>query len=217
MSSPSQPDLKDVRRALALPNFDVASARARMIPRQRDMRRPPHLEGQAKLAAVLILLYPTEQGLAFPLTRRTELVASHKGQISLPGGAQEPGEDSLVKVAMREVCEEIGVCRQDIEVIGQLGPLYVPASDFEIHPFVGCLPSRPRFRPDPVEVAEILEMPLPLLLDDSIKALEHWSYPDFDMDVPFYRLQGQVIWGATAIILSEFEERLRQAMSQPKR
>jgi 8-oxo-dGTP pyrophosphatase MutT (NUDIX family) len=212
MTSPLRPDLQDVCRALALPDFDAATARARMIPRQRDMRRPPHLEGQPKLAAVLILLYPTEEGLTFPLTRRTEWVASHKGQISLPGGAQEPGEHSLIEVAIRETCEEIGACRGEFEIIGRLDALYVPASDFEIHPFVGYQPSRPQFRADPVEVAEILEMPLPLLLDDSIKSLEHWSYPDFDMDVPFYRLHGQIVWGATAIILSELEGRLRQAM-----
>lgn len=206
--------LDDVRRALALPDFDVAGAWMRMVPRQRRLDRPPELNGEARGAAVLLLLYPAEKGLSFVLTRRTESVATHKGQVSLPGGAQESGEP-LEQTALRETCEEIGVCAADITILGALSPLFVVVSDFQIHHFVGYVPERPDFHPDPVEVAELLEMPLADLLDDRIKALEQWTLGGMELDVLFYRVGDHPVWGATAIILSELEHRLRAAVESP--
>lgn len=208
----NNPSLADVRRALALTDFAVEAAWMRMVPRPRVMRRPKKLNGEPRFAGVMLLLYPCDSGLSFFLTRRTNTVAHHKGQISLPGGAQEPGE-TLVQAALRETCEELSICVADqIQVIGRLTPLYVSVSDFEIHPIVGYLPDRPETEPYPVEVAEVLEMSLAKLLDDSIKSREDWNIQGFDLDVPFYRLDGHAVWGATAIILSEFEVRLRAVL-----
>jgi 8-oxo-dGTP pyrophosphatase MutT (NUDIX family) len=208
------PTLDDVRRALALADFDVEAAWQRMVPRPRAMRRPSGLKGEARRAGVLLLLYPLNGVLTFPLTRRTETVATHKGQISLPGGAQEEGE-TPVQTAFRETCEELSIGPTDqIDVLGALAPLYVSASDFEIHPIVGYLPCRPDFHPDPVEVAEVLEMSLPMLLDDVIKVRERWTIHGLELDVPFYRVAGQAVWGATAILLGELEGRLRAVMGR---
>lgn len=218
MTSPdSSPTLDDVRRALALADFDVEAAWEHMVPRPRVMRRPVSLEGQARLAGVLLLLYPRDGVLTFVLTRRTDTVAHHKGQVSLPGGAQEGGE-TPVQTALRETCEELLICglESEIEVIGQLATLYLSVSDFQVCPVVGYLPYRPPFKPDPNEVAEILEMSLPRLLDDRIKRKERWTVDSFEMDVPFYHIAGHAVWGATAIILSEFEGRLRAALGLPR-
>jgi 8-oxo-dGTP pyrophosphatase MutT (NUDIX family) len=203
------PTLTDVRRALALTGFDHEAAWRRMAPRPRVMRRPANMSGQARDAEVLLLLYPVEDVLHFVLTLRADTVANHKGQISLPGGAREPGDTRPGDTALRETCEELAICREQIELIGRLTPLYVIVSDFLIHPFVGCLPARPVFKHDPAEVAAVLEMPLRDLLDDGLKVEEHWTVSGFEMDVPFYNLDGFPLWGATAIILSEFEQRLR--------
>lgn len=208
-----EPTLDDVRRALALPDFDYEHAWGRMAPRPRAMRRPPDLPGAVRPAGVLLLLYPRHGQLAFVLTRRSEDVASHKGQISLPGGSLEPGDRDPAETALRETCEEIDVCRADIEIVGALTPLYVIVSDFEIHPFVGYLPERPAFRPATLEVAQIIEMSLGDLIDPTVKVQERWNIRGYDLDVPFYRIDGQAVWGATAIILSEFEGRLASVLA----
>lgn len=200
-----------VRRALALPGFDHEAAWQRMAPRPRVMRRSPDLPGQARPAAVLLLLYPAGDNLAFILTRRTETVAAHRGQISLPGGAHDAGDASLEATALRETEEELAIHPDQVELLGSLAPLYVIVSDFEIYPFVGCTEQRPLFNPSPGEVAALLEVPLRSLVDDRCKDREDWDFGGFSLDVPFYRLGSSVVWGATAIILSEFEMRLRIA------
>lgn len=203
-----RPSLDDVRRALALTPFDAMRAWLRMAPRLRPMERPADQPGSSRLAGVLVLLYPRGSDWCFILTRRTEAVATHKGQISLPGGAQE-GDEPIQQTALRETCEEVGVCPGDINLLGALTPLYVIVSDFTVYPFVGNLSEPPRLRPDPVEVAQVLEMSLTSLLDDSVKMMERWTIRGVEVDVPFYQVDGLAVWGATAIILSELEGRLR--------
>lgn len=205
------PTLADVRRALDIADFDTRAAWLKMAPRARPLERPSDKHGQVRLAGVLVLLYPLNSGLAFSLTRRTEMVGDHKGQISLPGGMRE-GAETLPQTALRETYEEVRVLAEESSIIGRLTPLYLSVSDFEIAPFVAYLDTPPLFDPSPDEVAEMVEMPLPLLLDDSIKAEERWNLRGADIDVPFYRVNGHTVWGATAAILSEFEWRLRAAL-----
>ncbi len=201
--------LDDVRRALALPDFDAITAQKRMSPSPRPFKRDG-VPGLPKLAAVLILLYPVNDTLNFVLMRRTEYKGVHSGQISLPGGKREDNE-SFEQTALRETFEELGVS-DPVAILGPLTPIYVPPSDFEIHPFVGYLPQRPIWSPDPNEVAEIVEAPLQLLLDPQIKAVEDWMRYGSPVSVPFYRIGEHKVWGATAIMLSEFEARLRAVM-----
>jgi len=205
--------LATVQRALALPGFDGRAAQLRMAPAPRPIERDPAQSGLPRTAAVLLLLYPLEDGeLAFPLMKRNEYPGVHSGQISLPGGSAEPGETPQ-QTALRETCEEFGVC-EGVELLGLLTPLYVPPSDFEIHPVVGWSAARPVFQPDPREVAALLEIPLSHLLEDARKLTGNWELRSgIETAVRYYDLGASVVWGATAIILSEFEQRLRASVS----
>jgi 8-oxo-dGTP pyrophosphatase MutT (NUDIX family) len=208
--------LDDVRRAVTLAAFDAESAWQRMMPRPRPSQRRNRQSGEAKAAAVLILLYPRDDALSLVLTRRTETVNHHKGQISLPGGAIEPDDPSPSAAALREACEELAVCRADaeqVEVLGELTTLYAAVSGFQVTPVVGYIAARPAFHPNPDEVAEVLEMPLDDLLADSTKVEERWTIRDMELDVPFYRVAGQAVWGMTATVLSELEGRLRDVLT----
>lgn len=203
--------LDDVRMALALDPFDAAAAQRRMAPSPRILRRSSNQPGQVRHAGALALLFPVETGLALVLTRRTENPHDpHSGQISLPGGAQEPGEP-LIRTALRETREELGI-DGSIKIVGHLAPLYIPPSDFEVHPVVGWLPARPHWRTAELEVAEVLECPLDWLLDDAHKVVEDWVLGGYELRVPWYDVYGHKVWGATAIILSELEQRLRHVL-----
>lgn len=204
--------LEAVRRALALPAFDAPAAQLRMAPHPRP-ERPPERPGSPRLAAVLVLLYPMGEGLHFVLTRRTESLGVHSGQISLPGGRCE-GAESLSRTALRETEEEIGVRCDSVELLGELTPLYVPPSDYLIYPRVGACSARPALRPAPSEVAEIIEAPLSLLLDDSIKGVENVTRYGQPFTIAYYHIGAHKVWGATAIVLSELEWRLRAALAE---
>jgi 8-oxo-dGTP pyrophosphatase MutT (NUDIX family) len=202
--------LDDVRRALTLPGFDAVAAQQRMAPTPRPFRRTG-LAGQPQLAGVLIVLYPVDSILTFVLMRRAEYEGVHSGQISLPGGKQE-GNETFEQTALREAHEEVGVSGP-VEILGSLTPLYVPPSDFEIHPVVGSVPRCPVWKPDPAEVAEIIEVPLYDVLDPRLKVTEEWTRYGELFTVPLYRFGNHRVWGATAIILSELEARLRTALN----
>ena len=208
----SPPGIADVRRALTQP-LPGLSAQLQMAPAYRakalrNRTAPP----SSKEAGVLILFYHRDDHLHFPLTRRSDTVDSHKGQISLPGGARENGE-MLHTTALRETCEELNVCPENLEIIGRLTPLYVPTSGFLISPFVGFSSVRPMFKPDPLEVAELIETPLALLLDPDTNVREDWIIRDASAQVPLFDIYGHKVWGATAMVLSELVTLLRQAES----
>ncbi|HEX3050248.1 MAG TPA: CoA pyrophosphatase [Aggregatilineaceae bacterium] len=204
--------LENVRAALALTDFDSVAAQRRMAPQPRTLQRSSALPGKPRQASVLVLLYPGVSGLALVLTQRTENERDvHSGQISLPGGSRENQETPL-ETALRETREEIGF-DGEIEILGSLAKLYIPPSDFDVYPFVGAVPYLPVFQPDPREVHAILEFPLSWLLDDEHKVIEDWNYNGFQMRVPWYNVHDHRVWGATAIILSEFEQRLHTVLS----
>lgn len=197
-------DYAEVRRALALPRPGRA-AQMRMAPRPRlgdVFPLPPEI--RPKEAGVLILLYPSADDLHFFLTRRTDRVETHKGQISLPGGAQEAGE-SLAQTALRETREELGIPTAPIELLGDaLTPLYIPVSGFRATPFVAFTPTRPNVQLNETEVVEILEPSLEMILDENNIKEEPWTIRGFPAIVPYFLINGHKVWGATAMILSEF-------------
>lgn len=162
---------------------------------------------------MLVLLYPIEDLLHILLTLRSSDLNHHGGQISFPGGGAEEGDRSLQDTALREAQEEIGIAAAGLEVLGPLTPLYVPPSQNIIHPFVAYAPRRPDFRPDPLEVAELLEVPLTTLLDPATRQEEDWAWRDFPLHVPFYAVGEHKVWGATAIVLAEFLALLSESVS----
>lgn len=203
----------DLQAALNIPAFDAEAALLAMLPTPRPTRRGDK-PGFPRQAAVMLLLYPVDGVLYFPLMRRPEYPGVHSGQISLPGGSRE-GYESPLENAIRELCEEFGICdgvNTTVEILGELTTVYIPPSDFEVHPTIGYLPERPTFKADPVEVAEIIEVPLGLLFDPDAKGHESMFRPESNMtlEVHYYKVGEYKVWGATAAILSELEHRLRQ-------
>lgn len=180
-------------------------AQLRMAPRPGSLKLPePHR--MPRKSGVLVVLFPdaVRDDLCLVLTRRTERVADHKGQISLPGGAADPEDASIVHTALREACEEVGVCSDAMRVLGSLTPVYIPPSDFCVQPYVAYLSSPPQFSPQPEEVAEILEVPLSHLLDERNVVVEEWILDGEKKQVPYFDVYGHKVWGATAVVLSEF-------------
>ena len=195
------PSIEHIRATLRGP-LPGPSAQVTMAPQPRPFQPPPGVK--ARQAGVLLLLYPQHDALYLVLTVRTSSLNHHSGQISLPGGGWEEGDASLQETALREAQEEIGIATGLLEVLGPLTPLYVPPSHNVVHPFVAYTPQRPAFRPDPQEVAELLEVPLPLLLDPATRREEDWIWRDLPLHVPFYAVGHHKVWGATAIVLAEF-------------
>jgi 8-oxo-dGTP pyrophosphatase MutT (NUDIX family) len=196
--------LAALRRGLAGPLPGLA-AQLRMAPEYRkDDLLHLALPGDARPAGVLILLYPGAEGLTFTLIRRTDTVEYHRGQISLPGGAREAGE-SLEQTALREAFEEVGVEPGSVEMLGELTPLYIPVSGFRVQPFVAYSSRRPDFQPDPVEVAEVIEVPLEQLLDPRTEHTEVWERYGQEVPIPLFQIGPHQVWGATAMILAELQ------------
>lgn len=206
--------LEHLRAALALADFDGRAAQAHMAPDARNLEYDNGRSDPPRRAGVLALVIPDDSGLAVVLTRRSDkLRGLHRGQISFPGGRHEHGDDSLVKTALRETCEELGLCDDDITVLGQLTPLYIPPSHHDVHPSVGYLTQKPQFRPNPDEVAEVFVFPLRDLLDGRFVQHEYHEYKGTRVKVPFYTVQGHRVWGATAIMLAELAQRLRAVLA----
>ncbi|MFQ3646602.1 MAG: CoA pyrophosphatase [Anaerolineae bacterium] len=200
--------LDDVRRALALPAEVSERARFAMSPVPRGL--PPN--APPREAGVLALLTPRADGrLHLLLTRRQESLRGHSGQISFPGGQRDPHDPDFTATALRETCEELGIC-EPIEVLGMLATVYIPPSNFNVYPSVGYLRQLSALRPNEAEVAEVLTLTLEELLDPSVKQEETRLISGYTVRVPYYHVGGHKVWGATAIMLFDLELRLRQAL-----
>jgi 8-oxo-dGTP pyrophosphatase MutT (NUDIX family) len=165
-----------------------------------------------KQGSVLILLYEENGEIKFPLTKRQEYKGAHSGQISLPGGKAEPGEDA-VETALREGYEEIGVNINDIKVLGKLSEFFVMPSNFLVTPVVACLEKPCVFAPDSFEVAKIFSCHIKdLVRDDAIITKEIFAAGAFRMMAPHFEIAGEVVWGATAMMLNEFRMVLKEIL-----
>ena len=201
-----------IRKALDLAEFDLVAARQRMAPVPRGWQAR---DTQPAQAAVMILVYEeSDSRLSIALTLRDPDLGSHSGQVSFPGGRQEPNDEDLVAAAIRETWEEIGVCCTRDKVLGQMPCFYIPASHYDVHPIVAHFSECPTFRPNPGEVTEVFGFALEDLLQPRFRAVEQRIIRGYSVHVPYYCVDGHKVWGATAIMLSEFEARLRQALPQ---
>jgi 8-oxo-dGTP pyrophosphatase MutT (NUDIX family) len=158
-----------------------------------------------RMAAVLILLYEKNGEVYFPLIQRPQYEGIHSGQMALPGGRQELEDADLTITALRETHEEIGIAPEHIKIIGNLSEFLVSASNHLILPVIGYMTTKPHFIPDEIEVDEIIEAPLSQLLDVSrLKEKEIEAARGYRMTAPYFDIENKVVWGATAMMLSEF-------------
>lgn len=179
----------------------------RLLPRMADgepTRRRYDRAGfpPARPAATLLALYPGDDGrLVVPLTVRRADLRAHAGEVSLPGGAVDPGDASPEAAALREAWEEIGLDPALVTVVGTLDDVWIPVSNFELRPFVGTVARRPALVPHDAEVAAIVELPLDALFDDAVVGIEEFTPRGVTIRAGTYRYGGVRVWGATAITL----------------
>ena len=178
-------------------------AQLRMAPQPRGGWKPGFAPDQAKPAAALLLLFPADTGAVVLLTKRSPDLPNHASQVSLPGGAVDPGE-SIEDAALREAEEEVGLTRADVRVIGRLTPLHIPVSGFVLHTVVGVALARPVMRPEPGEVERVIDAPVAELLDPRRHHRVNRVRDGFEFDMPYFDLDGEQVWGATAMVLAEF-------------
>jgi len=199
-----------IHKALELEPFDTLAAQKKMMPFDSAQRSLPESKASIRVGAVLVLLYLRDHEIYLVLTKRRDDLHSHAGQISFPGGRHEESE-TLLTTALRETEEEVGIPITAVQSLGQLTTIYIPPSGFLVHPFVGWYQNggSPQFTPSEDEVAQIIEVPLMTLLDPKTAVAEPWDFKGHKVMVPYFSVQGHKVWGATAIMLSEFIERLR--------
>jgi 8-oxo-dGTP pyrophosphatase MutT (NUDIX family) len=205
MVPPMDDLIEHIRRQLGRP-LPGETAQFRMAPPARPRAADTRsVVDSFKQSAVLLYLFPHESQWHIVLMKRTPDAGPHSGQISIPGGQVESGENHL-QAALREFGEETGVAVEPEQLLGELSALHIPVSRFLVKPFIAHAEARPVFDPDPIEVAAIIEMPLPVLLDDN--SARHCAMQISGRtieQVPYFEIDGHRVWGATAMILSELK------------
>ncbi|MGB3181658.1 MAG: CoA pyrophosphatase [Cyclobacteriaceae bacterium] len=188
-------------------------AQYRMSPSKRRTGDFTDIERRnPRRGGVMLLLYPDGEHWYFPLIRRPDYPGVHGGQVSFPGGKLEQGENAL-DAALRETEEEIGVPVQTIQVLGPMSRLYIPPSNFLVSPFVGLLEEKPVFVPEPLEVEDIIHARVDHLLETELrKTTSITTGGGFKITAPYFDLEGHIVWGATAMMLSEFAVLLEEVM-----
>ena len=170
------------------------------------MQNTPEIPENHRTAAVMCLLYPTENDWNVVFIVRPSYDGAHSGQIAFAGGGFEPEDENYTATALRETHEEIGVAPELIEIIAPLTPLYIPVSNFMVYPFVGIVEKRPVFVPQESEVVEILEIPLAVFYNKNNHKMTTLNLGKGIIleKVPYYDLNGRILWGATAMMMAEF-------------
>lgn len=159
-----------------------------------------------RFGSVLILLYEHQNTLFTSLMMRPQYEGVHSGQVSFPGGKREDDESPL-ETALRESHEELGIIPSEVEIIGELSEIYISPSRFLVTPFVGKAQKRPNFQLDPFEVESLIEVPLSVLFNDNIQSVQQITLPMGRglYQAPCFEYDNHIIWGATAMIISEFK------------
>ena len=197
-------------------NLPGEAAHEKLAPRFRvqELQKMEIEQRNPRHAAVLAVFYPGRNNQTyFILILRKTYPGVHSNQIGFPGGRVEKADRNLEQTAIRETEEEVGIPAGEIEILAKITPLYIPPSNFWVQPFLGCTRATPELIPQEEEVEAILEVNLDDLLHDSCLTTRSLStsYAK-EVEVPAFLLEGQVVWGATAMMLSEMKEILRRAL-----
>ena len=204
-------DFVDTLRVRLAGQLPGPAAQLKMASLRRLQELGPHLAPppDARVACVLNLLHWKDGAWHTTLIRRTTNPRDrHSGQVSFPGGRWEEHDEQLAHVALRETEEEIGIPAAQVELIGQLTDLYIPVSNFLVHPFVGILHGPPRFSPQPGEVESVLTPALTVFQTEQNRKTIDLTLPQgvTIKNVPYFDVDGHIVWGATAMIMNEFLE-----------
>jgi 8-oxo-dGTP pyrophosphatase MutT (NUDIX family) len=161
------------------------------------------LNNRTRKSAVLILFYPYQGEIYFPLILRPAYDGVHSGQVAFPGGRYELTDENLIRTALREAQEEIGLRLTDVRILGTLTELFIPPSNFHVLPVIAVMPYRPDFYPDAREVEDIFEIKLEEISDARIVGSSTLIIRGEEVLAPHYEVNGYKIWGATAMMISE--------------
>lgn len=188
------------------------SVQFKMAPIERlpELKRKAQALGTARIAGVMVLFYPSEKfETNLILILRKTYKGIHSAQVGFPGGKIEKTDRSIADAARRETEEEVGIPRNKISIIKKLTEIYIPPSNFFVHPFLGITIETPKFVPEEREVEALIEINLDHFMDDCCVTTEilSTSYAD-QWEVPAFNLNGHIVWGATAMMLNEVRELL---------
>jgi len=178
------------------------AAQSLLAPRPRRQWPPGIHSSRIRDAAGLLAVFPRSGVAHILLTVRADRLR-HGGQVSLPGGVVDDGE-TFQEAALREAEEEVGLAPETVRILGALTPLDIPVSGFRLHPIVGALPTQPELRASDGEVARILEIDLDHLFEASTVVETERTRDGRILQIPAFRVDGEEVWGATAMVLAEF-------------
>ncbi|MDI1255091.1 MAG: CoA pyrophosphatase [Flavobacterium sp.] len=200
---------------IILEKLPDAVSHQKMAPLERmEIMKNLDLEkANPRKAAVMMLCYPKNKKTHLVLILRNTYPGVHSSQIAFPGGKVEDFDENLEQTALRETHEEVGILPSQITVIRAFSDVYIPPSNFLVFPYMGYSTATLQFIPDPAEVAGIIELPLENFLDDGIVVLNKMatSY-NSSIDVPAFNIDGQIVWGATAMMMSELKDVLKKVI-----
>ena len=198
----------------SLPAFD---AHVKMAPLDRvESLKNIDIKGKnPRVAAVMMLFYPKNDATHLVLIVRNSYKGVHSAQIAFPGGKYELGDQNFAETALRETHEELGIHPDKIEILKPFTELYIPPSNFMVYPFLGISKEELVFTPQLSEVADIIELPLSLFLDDALVVNTNLStsYAD-NISIPAFKIEEHIVWGATAMMLSELKEILKEVFEE---
>lgn len=214
-----QPHLIELLKSRLQQPLPGEVAQYRMAPSYRPKLTRQDIEPlHPRQSAVLVLMYPRSNELHLVFTKRKVYKGVHSGQMSFPGGKVEPSDTDFTETALREAQEEVGVNPRNLQLLGSLSELYIPPSNFLVYPTVAFCDSDVCFVPQVEEVEEIVEIPVSFFMDAANVKMnaEITLYDGMRIKAPAYVYESHIIWGATAIMLSEFTYLMEEVSIIPK-
>lgn len=197
--------INNIKNSLSLP-LPGKTAHSQMLSaqRMRELNTFKHIVPPVN-SAVLIMLYKNNNEWYIPFIKRAIDNHIHSGQVALPGGKVEISDENLKITALRETFEEIGIPQEEITILGELTPLYIPPSNYQVYPFIGyCRNPSPNFKPDNKEVDHIIPIPVRLFSETGTLQNREFNVKQLHFSSPCFEIDGDIIWGATAMIINEF-------------